>query len=446
MSIPCRCISFSIAILLLGSLFAFAQDAKPLTLDDVRGMVGVLPDTGVRRFVNERKVDFDLTPEIENELKSKGSDETKISQETLDAIRVRRANPKGALEVICKPVDCDVLVNGNRLGVSPQGKPFKVASVDPALVNVTVRANGYKEQSAPIQVVANSTTSYEFVLEKNAPPPPPPPAPAATPPAPQPKSEPAPQPKSEVTQPKPEPALQPKAASPDTVTPQSVLNRIIEACGGVAALKGFAKGTANGNLTVLSKGNTTEVQVVKESILYPRSIKWELRIMNANWSVTSSPDETWTDGDVKYKTSDLAQQLEKDIRSFISMHLPLLLNRLQEKDVKGDLVAPASAGAPPVLVLQTPDDKYTITVDTAFRPTRIAHEAITGLQPKTEVTYGRYETTQGLTLPMSMTLRYGGQTDSATEILYSKIDPSAQPKDGDFKRSKGVLGGLIPKK
>lgn len=445
MSKTLRQACLSIGILLFGSLFtsalrtSFAQEApRPLSLDEVRAMIGTLPDTAVRRHVNEQKVDFDLTPELENEFKAKGtSDETKISQETLDAIRVRRALPKGAFEISCKPVDCDVFVDGNRVGATAQGK-MKRTNLDPARVTIMVHANGYKDQSAPLQLVANSTTSYDFVLEV-VPAPKPAPQPSPEPPKPAPPAAPA-----ATNNPAPAPAPAPAAApaGSDIVTPQVVLNKVIDACGGVAALKGFTRYTAVGGITIASKGGTTEVQVVKETTLFPRSVKWELRLSGANFTVTSSPEETWTDGDVKYKTSEMAQQLEHDIKVFVANHLALLLNRLQERDVRATLSPVPNGNGQQVLTAQTSDDKYTITIDALYRPVRIIHEAITGLQPKTDITYGHYETTGGTTLPMSMTLRYANQADYANEILYTKIDPAAQPKDSDFKR-KGLLR-LLP--
>lgn len=409
----------------------FAQDAAlaaPLTLSQVREMIGTLPDAAVKRYINDRKVDFELTPEIESEFKTK-----QVSQDILDLIRIKRVIPKASIEISCKPVDCEIFFDGNRVGTTTQGR-FRKTGEDPLKVIVSVRAAGYTEQSAVLQLVANQTSTYDFTLERTP----------ALPPVPAP----APPPVTSNTTPSGTtpsvnnvaPSRQPDPPKPD-ITPQQVLNRILDACGGLAALKSLAKFTATGNLTLVTgRGSPFEAQL-KESVSYPNGIKWEMRVAGVNWNVTSGPEETWSDGDAKFRGSEAGQELERNIKVFISLHLPAFLNRLQERDVRISLGAPA--GEQQALVAQTTDDRWTITIDSSYRPMRIAHEALTGLQPKTEMVYGRYETQGKAVLPMSMTLRNANQPNYGHEVRYLKIDTTAQPKDGDFRR-RGFLG-ILPK-
>jgi hypothetical protein len=456
-----------LALLLIAGA-VFGQQSGPMTLQDVREAIDTLPDARVRVFVNQRKVDFDLTPDLENEFRKKG-----VSQDTLDLIRIKRVIPKATLDVGCKPVDCEVYVNDTRLGdvrlgMTTQGR-LKKTDQDPARVTVTVKATGFKEQSTVLQMVANSTSTYDFTLERMPLPPPPrvdppprpdpAPAPAPTPaadstpaPTPNPTPTPAPAPaqpaaRGEAPAPRVDPAP-PRGSAPAAAVavpdagPQQLLNRMIEACGGIAALKGLTRYSATGDLTLVDNSGARQDAQLKESVIYPKSIKWELRVAGAVWNVTSGPDETWSDGDVKFKGSSFGQELERNIKIFVSMHIGELLSRFQEKDVKLTLAPPA--GDQPILVAQTSDDRYTITIDTAGHPAKIVHEALTGLQPKFEMLYGRYEMQGKLALPGSMTLRYPNQPNYGHEVRYTRTDTAAQPKESDFRR-RGFLGVLPAK-
>jgi hypothetical protein len=233
----------------------------------------------------------------------------------------------------------------------------------------------------------------------------------------------------------------PPTPAADIITPQQVFNRVLEACGGLASLKGFSRFVGTGALVLdTGHGSQTEAQL-KESVIYPNNIKWELKVAGVGWNVTSGADETWSDGDQKLRGSELGQELERNIKLFVSMQLPGLLSRLQDKDVKLSLNREATDQI--VLIGQSADDKYTIYLDSSNRPVRVAYEALTGLGAKAEMQYSRYDAT--IKLPMSMTLRYPARSGYGQEVRYSKIDPSVQPKDGEFRRKGGFLG-VLPSK
>jgi hypothetical protein len=444
---------------------ALAQDAPPqqapLTAAEVRSYIESLPDTRVRVFVNQRKVDFDLTPELEAEFKKMGA-----SQETIDQIRLKRAPQKATLDIGCKPVECSVFINDTLIGATAQGR-LKKADQDPTKIAVTVKSAGFKDQMATVQLVANRTTTYEFTLESDVPPPAPrtslppraavTPAPRAETPAP-PRAETPAAPPNEIpavakndappptARPVPTPppiapvAPPPAPAAADIITPQQVFNRVVEACGGLANLKGFSRFVANGQL-VLDNGHGSQSDaLLKESVIYPNNIKWELKVAGVGWTLTSGADEAWSDGDQKLRGSELGTELERNIKVFVSMQLPGLLMRLQDKDVK---LSVNREGDQTVLIGQSTDDKYTIYLDSSNRPVRVAYEALTGLGAKAEMQYSRYDAT--IKLPMSMTLRYPARSGYGQEVRYSKIDPNVQPKDGEFKRRGGLLG-VLPSK
>ncbi len=381
-------------LLLMMADVAVAQQEGPLNLDLVRQAIDTLPDPRVRVLINSHKVDFDLTPEIENDLRTRGA-----SPETLDLIRVKR-----------------YIAATSVVETAPRPEP------PPAPVDLPVPAP---------------------VATPPAPVPAPVPAPAPAPAPPTPVAETPAAPPSVIALPVTPPAAPSVPASPSNgLTPQQVLNRILEACGGAATLKAFNRFAANANLMLVTgRGPQTEAQL-KESVMYPNRIKWELRLAGVNWTVTSGPEETWSEGDLRFKGSDLGQELERNIKVFVAMHLAPLLTRLQERDVK--LSFAPEADDPFALVAQTNDDRYTIVTDASNRPVRIGYEALTGLQPKFEMRYARYDTANKPTLPTSMTLRYPSQPGYGQEIRYARVDPAAQPKEGDFRR-KGFLGVLPPK-
>lgn len=419
-----------------------AQDVHPLTVDEMRQMIGTMSDLAIRRHVNDQKVDFELTPDLENEFKARsGTDDLfKISQGTLELMRVKRAVPKGGFEIACKPVDCEVFLENARIGATTQGR-FKKTDVTPAKIFVTVKAPGYKDQLAGIEVVANITTPYEFTLERNAPAPPPAPKPADTPPK---TAGPAttPIPAAPVTSggtsasgatPVSPSSTPPANAISSDAGPVQLLNRIVEALGGLASIKNFKGYTGTGMLTLQTAKGSDTAQL-KEWILYPKSIRWELKKANVPWNMASA-DESWSDGDAKLKGSDWIQELEKNLQPFVAMHLAALLPRLQERDVTPSL-GPA-AGGQTVLIADTPDDKYTITVDSAtLLPRRIERERKTGLSAtKIQMQYGRYEAQGRLMVPMTMTLLYPSQAGYGVEIDFVKVDQTSVPKESDFKKS-----------
>jgi hypothetical protein len=205
-------------------------------------------------------------------------------------------------------------------------------------------------------------------------------------------------------------------------------------------LKGFSRFVANGQL-VLDNGHGAQSDaLLKESVIYPNNIKWELKVAGVGWTLTSGADEAWSDGDQKLRGSELGTELERNIKVFVSMQLPGLLMRLQDKDVK---LSVNREGDQTVLIGQSTDDKYTIYLDSSNRPVRVAYEALTGIGAKAEMQYSRYDAT--IKLPMSMTLRYPARSGYGQEVRYSKIDPNVQPKDGEFKRRGGLLG-VLPSK
>lgn len=445
-------LGYQLGLVIVSFLFfglpLFSQDASkdPLTYEYVKSAVGVLADTRLRVLVNEAGVDFELTATMADELRKKGA-----SQELLDLMLLRHRVPKAGVTVSCKPVDCDVFLNGMKLGTSAQGR-FTLPEQSPGKITVEARAAGFQDSRADLQLAASQEISHEFVLE--AIPAPPPPTPQPTPP-PAPPPVPAPSPPAPAVAPA-APAV-PVASDNPTDKPkveldaaprlnaQQVLNRVVEACGGAIALNGFAKYVGTGNVTVVSGRASlpqTEAQLT-ESVLYPGRIKWDLRIAGLKWTVTNSGEEIASGGDARFRGSELGQELERNIKMFISLQIPALISKLLNKGVR--LSLKPSESETPVLVAQTSDDRYTISLDSGFRPVRVLHEALTGLAAATEAAYGRYEATGKVTLPFSMTLRYPTQPGYGHEIRYMKIDPAAPLKDSDFKME-GLFKRLIPGK
>src|SRR5436190_6201146 len=153
-------IRFSILVLLLAFVAhsALSQPAGPYTYDEVKRFVGNVGDAALTRSVTERRVSFEPTAAQIAELRKLGA-----SDRLLAAIRDNPA--PGAVQIVCKPVDCEVSV----VSTTPQweGKTEHGEArheLAPGTYGVEVHADGYLAQTVIIAIGRGKTEKKEFNL------------------------------------------------------------------------------------------------------------------------------------------------------------------------------------------------------------------------------------------------------------------------------------------
>ncbi len=157
-------------------------NGPPFTLDQVleaikRVRQGVLPDGRLRLAIQNRGLDFKLTPEDTEKLK-----DAKPTQGLFDLILsiAKPPEPKpeppppppppppkpklGTLQLACEPAECTVLVNGKPAGDTARGQ-ITVKELPAGLVSVSVQKNGYHVVELKAQIDDGKVTPVTAALE-----------------------------------------------------------------------------------------------------------------------------------------------------------------------------------------------------------------------------------------------------------------------------------------
>lgn len=113
------------------------QQINPLSYAEVEtALEGGVREQPFRIAIEGRRLDFEVTDAVREELKAKGA-----SDALLDFMKKHQL--PATLRIQCEPVDCEVLIDGNPAGAT-ESNTLLFRNMSPGDVSIEVRAEGYR--------------------------------------------------------------------------------------------------------------------------------------------------------------------------------------------------------------------------------------------------------------------------------------------------------------
>ncbi len=149
-----------------------AQNDKPLNEREVIELLeGSVPSARVTTIVDERGIDFNFTPEIEQKVRDAGGADDVVaalrraSRRHAEAVRPRT----GGLVIKTTPGETQIYLNDVPNGItSPEGE-IRLPDLQPGTYNLRVSLMGYQSYEKPMTVLAGEEqTVYVTLLQKSA--------------------------------------------------------------------------------------------------------------------------------------------------------------------------------------------------------------------------------------------------------------------------------------
>ena len=452
-----------ILTLVLGAQSALPQQTRPYTYDDLKGYVGNVGDAVLTRSVIDRRVSFEPTAAQIAELRKLGATDRLIA-----AIKDNPA--PGALQIVCKPVDCEFSVISNLPpwnGKTERGEARR--DFAPGTYGVEVRANGFISQSAIVGLGLDRTERNEFnlVLIPQAPP-----APttgivvvtcggAVT----------------ECQVRLDDGVLQPTTGKqrefpdivpgehrielsaigfqtqtvnisiaagrnvipiflqPDTpADPRGTFESVVKALGGEKYLTQAQLMQAESQKDGLILGDAAAIKAHFVESLMGQRIRWDITMSNnRSWhggaSLNASNAPEWWVTDKTGDSASLGQDLNRSLQAYGALRLSELIPTLRDEKYRKEL---AGTGE---LVITGPAGVFQISYDPAsFLPTRI-QSAPTGAAMKTDIAFGRYTQAGGTALPCTMEIRFPDRPTFSLRIAYLRYLLMPNIIKSDFTRN-----------
>ena len=163
----------AISLIILGNLLVpqllHAQAAKGLSKEDIVKLLDAeVASRRIEALVEERGISFELTPEVEQELRRAGANS--------DLIEVIRANSKppapAELVVESKPGGAEVFVDSQTLARTSSGGWAKVSPLAPGKHALRISAAGFDDFIQAIEVKSGETLTVNAILTRTKEPPP----------------------------------------------------------------------------------------------------------------------------------------------------------------------------------------------------------------------------------------------------------------------------------
>jgi hypothetical protein len=454
-------IRLSILILLLALVphDVLSQQVHPYTYDEIKGYVGNVGDAVLARSVTERRVIFEPSSAQIAELRKMGASDRLITA-------IRESPAMGAIQIVCKPVDCEFSVISN----VPQweGKTERGEAnheLPSGTYGVEVRANGYSSQTAIVALTLGRTEKKEFNLVST------PILPttatvvvscgAAT-------AECLIRLDGGIGQSTKGNRLELAAINPgghllevsadgfqtQTVTtpvsagrnvisvllnadtrldPQNIFSQIVKSLGGekyfLQAQMIQAESEKEG--MILSDGEQTKAAYV-ESLLGQR-IRWDVTMSNNMFwrggaNLNASNVLEWWTNDKTGGSTTVVQDLNRSLQAYEVLRFSELFPLLRETNYKKELARPGE------LTVTGPRGVFRISYDeNAFWPTRIQSEPEGGA-PKADIRFGRYIQAGAAALPCTMEIRFPERPAFSLKIVYLRYLLMPNIVKSDFNR------------
>ena len=145
---------------------------KPFTKDDVvKLLTGNVPVKRLEALVRQRGIDFQLTPELESQLRTAGADDGLIATLKQSGPKAVSVPPPSATLVVNSSVGgARVYVDDVAIGdTSSQGR-LRIPNLTPGQHQVRVSLDGYEKFEDSVELPASETLDLRVPLKANSPP------------------------------------------------------------------------------------------------------------------------------------------------------------------------------------------------------------------------------------------------------------------------------------
>jgi hypothetical protein len=148
-----------------------AQKSKPLNEQEVLELLeGGVPSARVSEIVDDRGIDFDFTPEIEQRVRDAGgADDVAAALRRASQRRAQSEQPHtGGLVIKTTPGETQIYLNDELKGMtSPEGE-IRLPDLKPGTYNLRVSLLGYQSYEKPMTIAAGEEqTVYVTLLQKS---------------------------------------------------------------------------------------------------------------------------------------------------------------------------------------------------------------------------------------------------------------------------------------
>jgi hypothetical protein len=304
----------------------------------------------------------------------------------LNITRYFRLQPlKGGLMVTCEPEDCSLLINGESRGAIAH-RSWELNGLLSGEYEIEVRAEGFKSGSGKFRVTAPDTSSVTLRM-----------------------------------------AVDEWAR----LTAPQLFDRMIHAIGNELLIKGAGTSRSTGRMILAgdppgignwNSGFIETTMAVKQ--------RWDLTIAAGNWAVAFDGTNVRSKGNKRFSGTPFDQELEKSIRLFSSLRLPSILPAIQS----GYRMIKQGNESGPILVAESPMDRYTFSLSATYIPQKLLHEHLIVPRSREEMEFGKYRLIQsGLKLPHIMILRYPDRPRHEQTLEFDRIDTTTVVKESTFK-------------
>jgi hypothetical protein len=370
---------------------------EPFTLDQVLLLLkqDAIPVRRRKEAIESRGVAFPLSAEVLAKLQSSGAPDDileviKSKAKTGQSAAEAKPVAKGMLNIACAPAECQVSLNGTKIGPTSGGK-LELAGLTPGNWVVDFAKEGFVGSQSSVVVEPAKSASVTATLEPDR--------------------------------------------SAREAFGKQLLKKMIQALGGDDGLKTLSSVQAVGSATFWAHDGG--------------SVRWTLLMRNrmdrALFQAKSGRilHEVMFDGS-QFKASknlkgDEALELPTDFGMIRDYQLPTLIARLLGPNYKivADRVDPA-AGEDYSLFAESGTEKIAIGLDAALRPQRVKITTETGIGSAL-ITYADYVENGNAFYPKTMLIKPEGK-QQGIEVRFDRVELNPNLKDPDYRlRGKALM-------
>jgi len=364
----------------------------PFTLDQVIRVIGqdAIPLKRRKEAIQNRGVDFSMTPETIARLKAIGA-----TEDIIELIEVKakplpppppappKPPPMGGVHVSCAPAECDVALNGVRRAATTAGS-VELFGLEPGSYTVDLSRDGYVSHQNSIKVEADKVTAVSATLTPTR------------------------------------ETLEKMGAE--------LYEKMISALGGEANLAPLSALQATGNATTLISDG--------------RNIRWSMRLRTRTNHALVQVKTGSIEHEVLFTGDDIATS--KSLKGEDALELPAafgmirdnqlaaFLARLDPKQFKMVAIEadPASA-AEFAFTAEGATSKISIGLDSDSRPVRVKIATETGMG-SVVIAYSDYILVGQAWYPKSMQVKAAGQ-QHGVDVHFDRVEVDTTSKDADFR-------------
>jgi hypothetical protein len=148
-----------------------AQKSKPLNEQEVLELLeGGVPSARVSEIVDDRGIDFDFTPEIEQRVRDAGgADDVVAALRRASQRRAESQQPRtGGLVIKTTPGETQIYLNDELKGMSSPEGEIRLPDLKPGTYNLRVSLLGYQSYEKPMTIAAGEEqTVYVTLVQKS---------------------------------------------------------------------------------------------------------------------------------------------------------------------------------------------------------------------------------------------------------------------------------------